>query len=828
MASDSSFSPAQRSPLVAYHVLKALGLRLLAHFPILRNNFGLSNETPKQIMRTSVPMAIAGLTIHIFPILVSAVIIALNMKYLFLGRSLPGIIYDDNITTAIFQVMAKIHELLIVSSLSTIIFSAVRVQLLYGTGVPLGMLCSGFNFPQITYFWSEEYWGAMTAPLPRRTLFPFGLLLLTAGLIAVTAGPASALLMLPRQQAWSAGGTSFYLRGLIDDLQPSRVVAAESTMNKKCLNSSGISLSTCPSSGFLSLMSYAMKQQNIKNGDNLRPPALGITGQFGELNVTIDSVTTHIPSSQLAGDIRGVACQTSVLGSWIPVTMYQDVLYNDWIQAYDSIYYETSKLNELSQFEYKYNFGSSYSTRTSIPIVRTACSPAQNVSSNQITVDFPILPRYSCWNDTASIDFRGLESKASRQLKVTWLPLPSAFGTTSTGMVFESPWSYDGGSRIVVGCSIDARWIDGRVGGSFGRPPVFDINSRNFSESWGLSLMGLSSQFRPSDDGSWTSITLDESWLASLTPLKEPPSPLSSNMTTFETILQSSALIDHDLMYSDDPATLWNEVILGSSNRTIFLEWLTSLLISDGLSRYGSERVLNFTGPPSEWSLMDYHKESDYNSRLLHGINVLQPPKGVEYTTFEVEFTLQGLSYQAQIITDYLSIAVLSAHIVLALVHTVYVLRVHQSSDAWGTIIELIILAYNSHPTSAMLHNISAGIKCIKTYQKVVIVRETHVDRPTAHERDGDHKQAELIVLTDNEGLRGRKSGRSVSRTWPLMSSQSTSNIELTENRAFPSNPATSLIRWYPRSSSGNSTARRRLLDGPEEQQRIKLNGFYS
>ncbi|KAI6090731.1 hypothetical protein F4821DRAFT_227723 [Hypoxylon rubiginosum] len=330
MVSESSTNPAWRLPPPSYHLLEALGLRLVAHVPLLRDYFALDSEVPKQIMQTSLSVTIARISIHIIPILVSTVMIAMNLKHFYLGRTLLGVLTNNDIATAMLQVLAKIHELLIVSSLSTIIFSIIRIQLLYGTGVPLGLLCSGFNFSQITYFWSEEYWSSMKAPIPRRTLFPFVLLLLTAGLIAVTAGPTSAVLMVPRQQDYYAGVTSFYLRGLTGDLQPSRLVSLESTMDGLCLNSSAINLSTCPSSGFYSLMAYAMKQQSIKNGDNLRPPALGIHRQFGSQYVDIDSATTHIPPSQLDGSIRGLACQTSGMAPWMPVVIYQEALYNDW------------------------------------------------------------------------------------------------------------------------------------------------------------------------------------------------------------------------------------------------------------------------------------------------------------------------------------------------------------------------------------------------------------------------------------------------------------------------------------------------------------------
>ncbi|XXH00741.1 hypothetical protein Hte_007091 [Hypoxylon texense] len=828
MAPESSTNPAWRLPPPSYHLLEALGLRLIAHIPVLRDYFQLNDEIPKQIMRTSIPVAIARITIHIVPILVSTVLIAMNLKGFYLGRTLPGVLISNDITAAMLQVLAKIQELLIVSSLSTIIFSAIRVQLLYGAGVPLGLLSSGFNFSQITYFWSEEYWGSMKAPIPRRMLFPFAFLLLTAGLIAVTAGPASAVLMVPRQQDYYAGVTSFYMRGLADDLQPNRVVGLESTMDELCLNSSATSLSTCPNGGFHSLMAYAMKQQDIKNGDNLRPPTLGITGQFAGQVVPIDSMTAHVSSSLLIGDIRGLACQTSVLAPWIPVAMYQEALYDDWYKAINTIVMDLKTLSQVGVAEYKYNFKVYLSTRTVLPIVRTACSPAQNASSEEMTVNFPILPEDSCWNDIVSANFPQFQSTPSSRLKVTWVPLPSTFGAASAGMIFESPWFHNGDSRIVVGCSIDARWADGRV---TERDIGFSLNNLNQSESWGLAQMGLFSNFRPLNDGSWTQITLDESWLAALTPLNEPPSPSASNMTTFEMILQSSALIDENLLNASDPTIFWNEIFPGASNRTLFLEWITALLVSDGLSRYGSDRVLNSSGPPSEWSLMDYNKRPDSYSRFLGGTDALEPPQGFDYTTFEAEIHLEGLTYQAQSITDYLSIAVLLVHIILALGHIIYVFQAHQSSGSWGTITELLILAYGSRPVSSALRNVSAGIKCIKTYRKVAIVRAANLVRSTRDKLDGDHKHAELVLLAD-DGVKANPVDSSVERnnrrnTWPLMSSQLTSSIELSKYSRPTSSTTALLTPRNPRSRSEDSDTRR-LFGGFDKQQRTELDEFYS
>lgn len=70
-------------------------------------------------------------------------IFTLNLQHL-LGRTVPGPVLNNSITTAIFQIIAKVHELLIVASLTTIVLSVIRNKLL-GAGLPLGFLSSGFT-----------------------------------------------------------------------------------------------------------------------------------------------------------------------------------------------------------------------------------------------------------------------------------------------------------------------------------------------------------------------------------------------------------------------------------------------------------------------------------------------------------------------------------------------------------------------------------------------------------------------------------------------------------------------------------------------------------
>jgi hypothetical protein len=108
-----------------------------------------------------------------------------------------------------------------VGSLGTTLFGIIRHQALSNTGVPLGLLGAGIRFSQLSYFWSPAYlFGAMgiVSWLKRLLTMAF---IAVCGLLAVTAGPASALLMIPAlRDQWPAGSTGFWLVGTKDSLWP--------------------------------------------------------------------------------------------------------------------------------------------------------------------------------------------------------------------------------------------------------------------------------------------------------------------------------------------------------------------------------------------------------------------------------------------------------------------------------------------------------------------------------------------------------------------------------------------------------------------------------
>lgn len=141
-------------------------------------------EQPKPVFLSSYRAAAAQLSIHIVLVLTSITVISVNLIQLYLGRNIPGTPVDRSIIITILQVVAKLHEVLIVASQTTIVFPIIRIQLLSRPGIPFGFLPRALMFSSPSYFWLSEFWGAMTGRISRLRRILTALRLVTVGLIA--------------------------------------------------------------------------------------------------------------------------------------------------------------------------------------------------------------------------------------------------------------------------------------------------------------------------------------------------------------------------------------------------------------------------------------------------------------------------------------------------------------------------------------------------------------------------------------------------------------------------------------------------------------------
>ena len=204
-------------------VLRALGLTIIAH--AFRSAFkalchlggrGLHEPTKKAIRRNKT-VALLRCLIHLFPVTFALSLIVLNWNTYYVGIS----IYNQ----AVYQVLAKIHEVAIQASLATIVFSYIRYELTIGNGIPFGTLFSGLQISQVAYLWSMEFWGSLRSPYlpPTKKLLLLSLVFVSISLASLS-GPSSAILLVPRQDFWPGGSTDIWINATMDSLYPTQSV----------------------------------------------------------------------------------------------------------------------------------------------------------------------------------------------------------------------------------------------------------------------------------------------------------------------------------------------------------------------------------------------------------------------------------------------------------------------------------------------------------------------------------------------------------------------------------------------------------------------------
>ena len=198
-------------------VCRALGLNVISSFfKFLRYQTvgkGYSEQT-KVAIRKNRTTALLRALIHFIPMGVALWEIVLNWNTYFVGYNIFNLAY--------YQSGSKMHEIAIQASLSAVIFSYVRYELMLGDGIPFGALFSGLQISQASYLWSMEFWGTVCSrTMPWKSKLRLLIVVTASIFLAAVTGPSSAILLVPRLDYWPAGSTSIWINVTSDNLWPS-------------------------------------------------------------------------------------------------------------------------------------------------------------------------------------------------------------------------------------------------------------------------------------------------------------------------------------------------------------------------------------------------------------------------------------------------------------------------------------------------------------------------------------------------------------------------------------------------------------------------------
>ncbi|KAL8870477.1 MAG: hypothetical protein Q9174_003489 [Haloplaca sp. 1 TL-2023] len=766
--------------------LRSIGLAVTNDIFIrLRRGNSLKHhkERKKIAIDDSRKLALGRCAVHLLPVSVSVLILAINLRQVFIGIDFESAIRSETINLALLQTAAKLQELLIVASLAAVTFQLLRYELLYGDGLPLGLLAAGFEFTKLSFLWSPETLGTLTDTFTRaRSIRRFALLLflLTAGALATLAGPACAVLLIPTSQDWPAGTQHALLPGTQEQIWPARLLGNKTNTSEICSSTDATKYGICPSGGYYSL--WAHYGQIDMNDYELVVPnyAKRLSGNhyYWPLNSA-----PPISTSTISLGILGSKSSTFIQPK-IGVAVVLDRLMQAW---WDKLQSERGFVEE------------NVDDRAAVAHVLSAmstvtCSMAHNLSRSDRIVPFP-----DTNSPDSSIDRNLSQSLGnddpSEHVRLSWVPPIDGDDWTSTSAVFQSPWTSDNQSRVAVGCNIQAQWVPTQVltdGYSFWQ----GWYPKNISFEQAIPSTGHAVIIDSTAYSKRNAISIDEDWLSILTPTigKGQPGYRDWAPTTIEGILNSVPLMD-GLQDTGDISLVdaWNE----DPQRKKLLTSIIGSIFNDGLARIDIENVFDQSGSPSAWTPLNplspstSHRRSKAPSR--RAIDDTD-----DLNKIHLDFSISGFSYRLTLVQK-LAMVVLLVHISIATAHIIWLLWKHESSGCWDSIIELLVLAQNSDPAFSALGNTAAGIKSSRSFATRVVIRATKT--PGAIE--ADHLEmvypAEEATKRDNEMVNlerdprypvdSHPEGRRISHpsTWPVRRhhSEASANESLDQQTSY-------------------------------------------
>lgn len=707
-----------------------------------------AQEHPRQAIQPSRSLAWCSCGVHLLPTIVSIALVTINLSGLYCGN-FSGKSGSPSINVALLQVAAKLQELLILASLTTIVVCEIRRELFAGTRIPLGILGGGFLYTSVAYFWSPAFWGSLKAETSRIVKLRLYGLLILCGIIAATAGPSSAVLMVPRLRDFDAGGGQIYLPGTDSTLWPRQV----SYDKAACFLRNATDNPVCPSAGYTDFKYKSKSDYFLRNPGGSFYDLSG-NYQYWEQNQGMPGQIQAIPDYYIQGTPRRTGCHSSFVGADLREAILLFKVLSDWVTIVDSLPYS---FWNPSASEFKHNQWITCQSRSTgkVPAVRAACSQAQNLSSSAYEVQFPILEDHGCWNlSSTRRNITTLNNQRTDRIKTQWVSVSGSSQESSTGLVFQAPWDTHTATRVVVGCTVDARWAPGRSSIRLGTPVQSIIRQTLGKKGYD------NSPFRPPDNNSWKVIDFHPTFLHALTPPApdDQSSSIPWNRSTFEDILESMEIasgLGTDVESRTQTET-WNAVIEGGLNRTVSLEWILAALVVNGLTRSSLVNSFDTSLPMHDWSPRYYERKPNFASELLHDRTPLRKPNLTLLVEGKARMSVQGYSFKAHIITDFLAVAVLLLYVCLAIWHSTRVIYTHTSSDSWETLTEFLALMLKSPPPK-LLRNTGTGITALKTYATTARIHAvsdtstTSTDPPSievAFSTEGDSELADTEPLS--------------------------------------------------------------------------------
>lgn len=594
-----------------------------------------------------------------------------------------------------------------IASLTTILFTSIRHDLMTRKGLPFGALFSGLQITQISYLWSLEFWGLASSRnlTPRRRLRLVGLISFIT-ILAATVGPSSAIAMIPRLGYWPAGQTHIWINGTVNDFWPNTLNA--SAVPQECLVTAGISYpDACPSSGLEAIADWL--------------PFLGaLLGPAG-FNWANESV--------LPGNKSPKASSVQLIGNASLRTLYHCLRgYGDCLSSMATtqqiVFADALVLVSTLWASVANNMEPPISRRDSLhslevlqPFTQVVCADPKSIDSSADVT--PVVFESRSGKKKTPVDYDGISKTQLMQAsgnvsqpRLVFVDLPvSTFVNASLGAIILLPRGPNNNTQLYSSCVVSSGWGSSNM--------ITSTGSNDNTFSGYTSSSDFTTTYREDSNRNYffedfplRHIDIPKEWAKFLDPFAP-----AVNTSAFSALAQS---VDEGKL-SD------LNVALGAA------ELILAALVTIGLANLGFGRVLQGDIPLS-------HGTSgviDGTSWIKHNQDIftVNPSLSNNWVVLKVVSTSEGLAFNTHSIPVKIALAILLLYSLAALLHLISSNISRLNSSAWDSIAELIALAVNSPPTEH-LRNTCAGISKIHVFRlpvRIVASNEIGDGNAAAH-----------------------------------------------------------------------------------------------
>jgi hypothetical protein len=616
----------------------------------------------------------------------------------YIGWELAGAPGHDTQKFFALQLAAKLLELLVVFSLSNLIFFVLRNEMLHGHMVPLAAFTSGLQFASPDYIWSKELWYVFVILLQssitnsrcgkralvfarfsskaRKALFLILLVVCTA--LAISIAPSTATVIAPTKQWWEAGGAIVWLNASEAELFPTNL-GPGSTIGDECLVTGN---TKCPSSNWEQLrdghIAFVGDSSLFSSGYPLPAVVRGFHS---------NAAYYPYPRTDTNGFTVAAMGHHAIVDGAVMASV-------DWNRAaYLATYTDMAR-------KFAWRFDQRFSTDY-VPMAwaHTRCANTSITVGSQDAR--PVFP------DFRDMDFKNTyltepQEEISAWLNSTmaslsrpetyWFDLDSDMAHNgSVGGVIAVPTS-NASIIDLYGCITDARWVDSRY--------YPDYSSLQASCNSVGSPDGTSALGTYLSDPTWgRRCHISPHFVQYMMPTIR-----FTNRTVLQDMLMATPF------WSEGPGPRqWN-----SSRYVPYLESVLNILMVNGMASTEPYTMpfQNFNNSDGEW-WMDFMPEGTQSG--AHG-RPSRTPYDVQgnlsnYISFELDADVNGYAYTRQDPSTNLAIICILLYLPLGFGIMCWTLFTRVTSSAWDSISELLMVALKSSPPPIELtQGTSAGI----------------------------------------------------------------------------------------------------------------------